>query len=135
MEGASMKRSGWLTFSAIVLIVVGIMRIFDAIWAFAYSGTTVNSLHGAVFGHSLTTYGVIWLLVGIILLVAGFLVVSPGTLSAEISRWVGIVAAAIGGITAITWMPYYPVWSLIYVGTAVLVIYGLVAGYEEVAKA
>jgi hypothetical protein len=39
---------------------------------------------------------------------------------------VRIVAAAVGGVTAMTWMPYYPVWSMVYVGVAVLVIYALV---------
>jgi hypothetical protein len=121
-----------LTFAAVVLIVTGIMRIFDAIWAFEYNGTVVDNLHGAVFGHSLTTYGVVWLIVGILLVFAGFLVMNPSpTISAEIARWFGIVASAIAAITAITWMPYYPVWSLIYVAIAVMVIYGLAAHFEE----
>ena len=34
-----MRRSGWLTFSAVVLIIAGIMRVIDAIWAFGYHGT------------------------------------------------------------------------------------------------
>jgi hypothetical protein len=33
-----MNRSGWLTFSAVVLITAGIMRVIDAIWAFSYHG-------------------------------------------------------------------------------------------------
>jgi hypothetical protein len=126
-----MKRSGWLTFSAVVLIVVGIMRIFDAIWAFEYNGTVVDNLHGAIFGHSLTAYGVIWLIVGVLLIFAGFLVMNPGGLAAEISRWFGIVASGIAAITAMTWIPYYPVWSLLYVAIAVMVIYGLSAHYGE----
>ena len=114
------------------MIILGIMRIFDAIWAFEYNGTVVDNLHGAVFGHSLTTYGVVWLIVGILLVFAGFLVMNPSpTISAEIARWFGIVASAIAAITAITWMPYYPVWSLIYVAIAVMVIYGLAAHFEE----
>jgi hypothetical protein len=125
-----MKRSGWLMFAGVVMIVAGIMRILDAIWAFSYSGTVVDDLHGAIFGHSLTGYGVIWLIVGIILVAAGFLVMRPDSLGADISRWVGIVAAAIGAITAVSWMPYYPVWSLIYVGLGVAVIYALVAHYH-----
>jgi hypothetical protein len=125
------KRSGWLTFSGVVLIVVGIMRLLDAIWAFEYNGTVVDNLHGALFGHSLTTYGVVWLIVGVILVVAGFLVMNPGGLAAELSRWLGIVASAIAGITAITWIPYYPVWSLIYVAIAVMVIYGLTAHFDQ----
>jgi len=30
-------------------------------------------------------------------------------------------------------MPYYPVWSLIYIALAVMVIYGLSAHYHEQA--
>jgi hypothetical protein len=125
----AVNRSGWLTFSAVVLIVTGIMRIFDSIWAFTYNGTVVDNLHGAIFGHSLTTYGVVWLLVGIILVVAGYLVLNPGGLAAEISRWVGILASAVAAITAATWLPYYPIWSLIYIAIAVMVIYGLAAHF------
>jgi hypothetical protein len=126
-----MNRSGWLIFSAVVLIVAGIMRIFDAIWAFRYDGPVPNALHDAFFGHSLTTYGWVWLIVGIILIVAGFVVLRPTpSLTVDIARWIGIVAAAIAAITAITWMPYYPVWAFIYIAIAVVVIYGLAAREE-----
>ena len=49
-------------------------------------------------GHSLKTYGWIWLIIGIILIAAGVLVLGPSNRpSAEVSRWVGIVAAAAFG--------------------------------------
>jgi hypothetical protein len=115
-----------LVFSAVVLIIAGVMRIFDPIWAFRYSGTPVDDLHDALFGSSLTAYGWLWLIVGVILIVAGFLLLSPtASISAEVARWIGVFAAAIAAITAITWVPFYPVWSLIYIGIAILVIYGL----------
>jgi hypothetical protein len=118
-----MRRSGWLTFSAVVLITAGIMRVIDAIWAFGYHGTIPYSLQGALLGHSLRTYGWIWLIIGVILIAAGVLVLGPSNRpSAEVSRWVGIIV-----------MPYYPVWSLIYIALAVMVIYGLAARYSEQA--
>ena len=126
-----MNRSGWVTFSAIVLIIAGIARIFDAIWAFRYNGPVVDDLHQAIFGHSLTAYGWLWLIVGIILIAAGLLLIAGGGLGAEVSRWVGIVAAAIGAITAVSWLPYYPIWSLIYIGVGVLIIYGLLTHFAE----
>ena len=43
-----MNRSGWLTFSAVVLIIAGIMRVIDAIWAFSYHGALPDGLQGAV---------------------------------------------------------------------------------------
>ena len=42
-------------------------------------------------------------------------------------RYGPAVIGAIGGLTAMTWMPYYPVWSLTYVAMAVLVFYALAA--------
>jgi hypothetical protein len=91
-----MRRSGWLTFSAVVLIIAGTMRVIDAIWAFGYHGAIPDNLQGALLGHSLATYGWIWLIIGIVLIVAGALVLGPSDQrSAEVSRWIGIVAAAL----------------------------------------
>ena len=129
---AAIKRSGWLTFSAVVLIVAGIMRVIDAIWAFGYNGSIPDGLRGALLGHSLTTYAWIWLIIGAILIAAGALVLGPSDRpAAEISRWVGIVAASLGAISAIFVMPFYPVWSLLYIILAVSVVYGLSAHYSE----
>jgi hypothetical protein len=127
-----MRHSGWLTFSAVVLIIAGIMRVIDAIWAFGYHGAIPDNLQGALLGHSLATYGWIWLIIGIILIAAGVLVLGPSDQpSAEISRWIGIVAAALAAISAMFVIPYYPVWALIYVAIAIMVIYGLSARYGE----
>jgi len=133
-QAAPVKRSGWLTFSAVVLIIAGIMRVLDAIWAFRYHGAVPNGLKDATLGHSLATYGWVWLITGAILIAAGAFVLGPSArTSAEISRWVGIVAAALAAISAIFLMPYYPVWSLIYIAIAIMVIYGLSAHYGEQA--
>jgi hypothetical protein len=127
-----MNRSGWLTFSAVVLIIAGIMRVIDAIWAFSYHGSLPDGLQGAVLGHSLTTYGWIWLIAGVILIAAGALLFGPSDRPAsEISRWVGIIAAALGAISAAFVLPYYPVWSLLYIIIAVMVVYGLSAHYDQ----
>ena len=129
-----MRRSGWLTFSAVVLITAGIMRVVDAIWAFGYHGAIPYGLQGALLGHSLKTYGWIWLIIGVILIFAGAAILGPSNrTSAEVSRWIGIIAAALAAISAIFVMPYYPVWSLIYIAIAIMVIYGLSAHYGEQA--
>jgi len=128
------KRSGWLTFSAVVLIIAGIMRMIDGIWAFGYHGAIPDNLQNALLGHSLKTYGWIWLIIGVVLIVAGALVLGPSDRpGAEISRWIGIIAAGLAAISAIFVMPYYPVWSLIYIAIAIMVIYGLSARYGEQA--
>ncbi len=119
---------GWLLFSGVVLMTAGIMRLFDAIWAWSYHGTLPQNLEDALFGHSLSTYGWVWLVVAIILFGAGILVIMRN----QFARWFGIIAAAIGAISAIWWMPYYPVWSFVYIFTCMLVIYALAAYGERV---
>jgi len=116
------RGEGWLVFAAVVLGVAGIMRIFDAIWAFRYHGVLPENFEAAIFGHSLKTYGWIYLVVAAVLIVSAVLVLS----GSQVARWVGVVAGAIGAISAIWWMPYYPIWSLTYIAIGALVIYALV---------
>ncbi|MBO0882157.1 MAG: hypothetical protein J2P17_17835 [Mycobacterium sp.] len=115
--------SGWLAFAGIALIFAGCMRVFDGIWAFRYNGTLPSGLQNALFGHSLTTYGVIYLVVAAILIVTGIGVLYR----VQFARWLGVVGAAIGGLSAMTWLPYYPIWSLVYIAMAVVVMYALIA--------
>lgn len=114
---------GWLMFAGFMLITAGIMRFFDAIWAFVYKGSVPDNLQNAIFGHSLSTYGWLWLAVAVILFVSGLGVMVRN----PISRWIGIAAGALAAVSAVWWLPYYPVWSLVYIGIGVAVIYGLAA--------
>jgi hypothetical protein len=115
------KGGGWLIFASIVLGIAGIMRIFDAIWAFSYHGALPNNLQNALFGHSLKTYGWVYLVVGIVLILCAGGVVA----GSQFSRWLGVFAGAVMAISAIWWMPYYPIWSVTYIVIGIFVIYGL----------
>src|SRR4051794_37366661 len=110
---------GWLILAGTVLGLAGLMRIIDAIWAFRYNGQLPDNLQDGVLGDNLTGYAWTWLIVGIILVVSSFLILSRS----QLARWVGYIAATILGLSAMTWMPYYPIWSLTYVGIAVLTFY------------
>ena len=116
------RGEGWLVFAAVVLGVAGIMRIFDAIWAFRYHGVLPENFEAAIFGHSLKTYGWVYLVVAAVLIACAVMVLS----GSQVARWVGVAAGAIIAISAIWWMPYYPVWSLTYIAIGALVIYALV---------
>jgi len=125
------KGEGWLFFAGTVLGIAGIMRFFDAIWAFTYHGAIPDNLQGGLFGDNLKHYGWVYLIVAILLILS-----SVGVLSgSQFSRWFGIVAGAIMSISAVWWMPYYPIWSLIYITIGLLVIYALaVYGGKETTE-
>jgi hypothetical protein len=124
------RGDGWILFAAIVLGVAGIMRVFDAIWAFSYHGVLPENLEGAIFGHSLKTYGWVYLVVGVVLILCAFAVLGRS----QIARWIGVAAGAVGAISAVWWMPYYPIWSLTYVALGIFVIYALAAHGERIAE-
>jgi hypothetical protein len=115
------KGEGWLLFSSIALGISGVMRIFDGVWALSYHGAVPNGLQGAVFGADLRTYGWIYLVEGIVLILASAGVV----VGSQVSRWIGIVAGSLVCISAIWLMPFYPVWAVTYIILGVLVVYGL----------
>jgi len=114
---------GWLFFAASMLGIAGIMRVFDAIWAFRYHGKLPEGFKDATFGSNLHNYGWIWLGVGLVLILSSFLLM----VRSQFARWIGFFAATVGAVSAVTWMPYYPVWSALYIGLAVLVFYALAA--------
>ncbi len=122
-DGYSEAGAGWLIFAGTILGIAGIMRIFDGIWAFRYDGVVPDKLEGAVLGTSLSTYGWLWIAVGVVLILSSFAVLQGSPLA----RWIGIVAGAVLAISAMWWMPYYPVWTIAYVAIGILVIYALAA--------
>jgi len=115
--------SGWMLFAATVLGLAGLMRLLDSIWAFRYNGALPDALKDGLLGDNLTTYAWVWLIVALLLIVSSWLLLSRN----QFARWVGFVAATIGALSAMTWMPYYPIWSLTYVGLSVLTFYALAA--------
>jgi hypothetical protein len=115
------RGAGWLFFAGTMLGLAGLMRILDSIWAFRYNGALPDNLKDGVLGSNLDNYAWTWLIVGVILLVSSFLVIRRS----QFARWIGYIAAVIAALSAMTWMPYYPIWSLTYVAIAVLVFYAL----------
>src|SRR6478752_6450741 len=67
------KGFGWLFFSGTVLGLAGLMRIVDSIWAFRYNGALPENLQDGTLGDNLTTYGWVWLIVGILLIGSSFM--------------------------------------------------------------
>jgi len=112
----------WIRFASFVLFFAGVMRIFDAIWAFGYNGRLPQSLKHALLGDSLNTYAWLFLAVGVVLIGAGIGVLYLS----EVGRWIGVGAALVGALSAMTWMPYYPEWSLLYIALALFVMYALI---------
>ena len=113
--------SGWMFFAGSVLGLAGLMRLLDSFWAFRYEGALPDELKDGLLGDKLNTYAWVWLIVAVLLIVSSWLLLYRS----QLARWVGFVAATIGALSAMTWMPYYPIWSMTYVAMFVLTFYAL----------
>lgn len=124
MADEAKKGSGWITYSGIMLIIAGAVSIVDAIWAFRYDDTIVELV---IFEENLAAWGWIWLIVGAVLVAAGFGVMQK----LSWARWTGIIAAGFAVVSNLSWAQVQPQQGLIGALLAVLVIYGLAVYAKE----
>ena len=118
------KGSGWLTYSGIMLVLIGAVSILDAIWAFRYDDTVADLVF---FEDNLAAWGWIWLIVGIVLIAAGVGIFNR----AQWARWTGIVVASLALLSNLSWAQIQPTQGLIGALLSGLVIYGLARYGEE----
>jgi hypothetical protein len=111
---------GFVVFAGVIMIMSG---AFQAIAGLV--GLFANEFYVAtrnyVFQFDVTTWGVIHLLVGLLVLFAGFAVISGQAWA----RVIGIILAGLSGLANFTFLPYYPFWSLLIIALDVVVIWAL----------
>ena len=113
------RGSGWVTFAAVMLGVAGVWNAIDGILAIADS--RVYTGHAVLVFSSLSTWGWIVLILGILqLLAAGALVGGS-----ELARWFGISVAGLNAIGQLLFVPVYPWWAIAMFTLDILIIYGL----------
>jgi hypothetical protein len=76
-----------------------------------------------IFQFDRSTWGWIHLILGIVVLLAGFSLFS----GAVWARTVGVILAVISALAGFAWLPYYPIWGIIFIAIAVAVIWALTA--------
>jgi hypothetical protein len=119
---------GWAFFAAIMMVMLG------AWWMFAGFVGVINDqfyVKGAnyVFQFDTTTWGWIHILVGLVVLLAGFALLS----GAVWARTVGVILALISGLIAFAWLPWYPFWAILFIVASVAVIWALTAHGRDMA--
>ena len=111
---------GFTAFAAVVMIMTGAFQAFQGLVAVLNDEFFVAGQKWTL-SLDLTTWGWIHLLIGLLVLVAGFFVFK----GAVWARVVGIAAAALSAVLNFMWLPYYPVWALIIIALDVMVIWAL----------
>lgn len=117
----TVKGSGWLTYSMVMLGLVGVLNVVDGIVA-----QSKSSFYAAgaryVFG-DLKTWGWIVLLLGVAEIAAA-LTIARGS---ELARWFGVAAASVNALAQLMFLRANPWWSLTAFTMDILIVYALTA--------
>jgi hypothetical protein len=111
--------TGWWVFAGIILGIAGVLNVIYGIAAID-NATFFTDNAKFIFG-SLSTWGWVTLIIGVIQLFAAFSLFTGG----GFGRWIGIFAAAASAVSALLSIPAYPFWSLCIFALALVVIYEL----------
>ncbi|MFD9307877.1 hypothetical protein ACFWCB_35250 [Streptomyces sp. NPDC060048] len=120
--------SGTTFLAAVLMIIGGLMAIFEGIAAIAKRDLFIATRH-YVFEFSLAGWGWVHLILGVALVFAGCSVISE----ALWARFFGITVASLGAIANFLWIPYYPWWALVLVAINIFVVWALCAGMHREA--
>ncbi len=117
---------GWIFFAGFMMILQGFFSSIAGLTALFNSDWLVVTDDQFLI-LDLTAWGWTYLILGVIILVAGFQVMQ-GTAWALA---VGVVAAMFSAVAAITSIELHPWWSLIILAIDVLIIYALTVHGDE----
>ena len=121
--------AGWIGFAGIFMIIVGGIDALQGLIALirgSYYAVTPNQI--IVF--DLTGWGVIMILWGIVLMIAGRALLS----GASWGRWFAIVAVSLNFIIQLGFVgsANYPLWALAGLALSAIVLFALTAKWHEV---
>ena len=115
----SERRSGWVTFAGILLLLSGALNVIYGIAAVGNSSFFVNEQKYIL--SNLNTWGWVTLVLGALQILAAFSIWNGG----QFGRWFGIIVAGLSSIAALLSIPAYPFWSLAIFAVDVAIVYGL----------
>jgi hypothetical protein len=119
---------GWTWFAGFMMILIGVWHGIAGLSAIVDDEFYVAT-RNYIVKFDVTTWGWIHLILGILILLAGFAVFS----GAVWARTIGVILAGLSAIVAFSWIPYYPVWGILIATAAIATIWALTVHGRDVA--
>ena len=122
-------QTGWTVLAATLMIFGGAMAILQGVAAIAKDDVFVVTNNYA-FQYSLTGWGWVHLILGIVIVLAGFALFT-GALWARI---IGVALAGLGALANFLWLPHYPLWAIVLIAIDIFIIWALCASPRREAR-
>jgi hypothetical protein len=107
-------------FAGVILATVGVFQFFQGLAA-VIKGSFYVVAPNNIYEFSTSSWGWIHLILGIVLAVTGFFILTGQAWA----RVIGIVVAALSALSNFLFIPYYPIWALVLIALDVAVIWAL----------
>src|SRR5689334_5512433 len=118
---------GWAAFAGIMMVMIGFWWVFAGLVGLInndFYATTKNY----IFKFDTTAWGWIHLIVGVLVLLAGF-----GLFSGAVwARTVGVFMALLATLVGFAWLPWYPFWAILIIVASISVIWALTAHGRDI---
>ena len=113
---------GWTLFAAVMMMIVGIFHALAGLIAI-FDDEFYVATPNYVFQFDATQWGWIHLILGIMVAVCGGYLFRGSVFA----RTVGVLMAVGSAIAGFAWIPYYPIWGVLFILISVSVIWALTA--------
>jgi hypothetical protein len=113
--------NGWISFAAIMMILLGAFQLVEGFVALFRPAYYLVGSAGLVVPVSYTGWGWLQLLIGILVVGAGFGVMAGATWA----RVVGIALASLSALVNLVFIAAYPLWAIIIIAVDIAVIFAL----------
>jgi hypothetical protein len=124
-----MAAVGWTTFAGCMMVLIGFWWVIAGLVGLVNDDFYVTT-RNYVFRFDATAWGWIHLIVGILVLFAGF-----GLFSGAVwARTIGVIMAMLAALIGFAWIPWYPFWAILIVAVSVSVIWALIAHGRDIAE-
>ena len=124
--------AGWVGFAGILMVVIGILEFFEGLVAIVRDNYYVFA-PGQLIVFDVTKWGWITMLWGVVVLLAGWGLLSGATWA----RWFTIVVGVINFVAQLGFVgnSQYPLWAITVLALNVLVLYALIVRWDDVRPA
>jgi hypothetical protein len=113
---------GLTMLAAAFMMIAGVLGFFEGL-ASVIRGSFFVTLPNYAFSLSSTSWGVVHIILGALLFIAGAALFADQTWA----RIVGVVLAAFMLVANFVYLPYYPVWAIVVIALDVFVIWALLS--------
>ena len=127
MDNSTSRHSGWVTFAAVMVIIVGLYNVLSGAAAIAESESVTAQLNEVLYSINIETWGWFWLIVGVAQLITAILLLSRSTMGAVIA----ITGALVSASFTIFIIFVAPLWAIAVLALDLGIVWIITANMDE----